>query len=237
MEVLRHITNQGNGIKIYEDTDWFSTTTDSVILSEFAHVKLKDKRILDLGSGVGTIPLLLALQTNAKIDGVEIQQDVFNLSQKSILENHLEHQIHLHCLDIKEAPTFFGKESFDLIVSNPPYFTNRNKKVMNLDKHKQYARHEVAITFEQLVKVAKELLKDHGRFVFIHRTERCIEILETLKKYQMEPKRLQFVYYSKESSSKLFLLEVTKYGKKELKILPPLYINERERSCDYAKKL
>ncbi len=227
MEVLHQFRHQNKTIQIYENKEWFITTTDSVLLSDFIEIHLKDKKILDIGSGVGTIPLLLSLRTKAKIYGIEIQEDVYQLSLKSVKLNQLEDQIHLFRGDIRKD-SFFEPECFDLVVSNPPYFPYHTEKVTNVEKHKKYARHEVTLTFEELVKQVKKLLKEHGRFVFIHRTDRLIDVLEILEKYGFEPKRLQFIYDNPCKKSELFLLEATKYGKRELKILPPLFIKERK---------
>ncbi len=228
MEKLQQITYQNQSIFIYENPEWFTTTTDSVLLSEFISVHLRDQKIIDLGSGVGIIPLLLAFQTKAQIYGLEIQRDVLELSKKSVKINHLEDQIHLIEGDIKESMKYFKPESFDIVLSNPPYFPYNEDKVTNEDLHKKYARHEITITFEQLIMQVQKLLKPKGRFYMIHRTSRFIEILEVLKQYQLEPKKIQLIYHNQEKESELFLLEASKYGKKELRILPPLFIEERK---------
>ena len=228
MEKVEEIRYQKQIIQMYGNTKWFSTTTDSVLLCDFASLHLRDKKILDLGSGIGTIPLLLSLKTKAEITGIEIQEDVNALAEKSVLANHKEAQIHLFNKDMKQASTFLPTESFDVVLSNPPYFPYQEEKVTNLDSHQKYARHEVAITLEELIQVAKQMLKDHGRFIFIYRTERLLDVFETLHRMKMEIKKIQFVYHSRTSASKLFLIEATIYGKRELKILPPLYIDERE---------
>lgn len=236
MEKLEPIDFQGKTVQIYKNTDWFTTTTDSVILCDFIKIHLKDKKILDLGSGIGTIPLLLSLKTNIEITGVEIQEDVYNLSKKSVSYNHLEDKIHLINCDMKCLDKVIEKETFDIVVSNPPYFPYQEEKVLSHDIHKKYARCEIAITLQELFETAKKMLKDNGRFIFIYRTDRLLDVLEALKLYQFEAKKIQFVFHSRESVSKLFLLEATKYGKRELKILPPLYINER-KECSTCKKV
>ena len=230
MEVLRVIDFHDKKIKIYENTDWFSTTTDSVLLSDFVSLQLKDQKILDLGSGVGTIPLLLSCKTKAQIYGIEIQEDVHDLARKNIQLNHLEEQIKLFHGDMNNISILSLEEKCDVVISNPPYFPYDEDKITNLDIHKKYARHEVTITLTQLLQVAKRFLKDHGRLVLIYRTERLLDVLEELKKQGFEPKRLQFIHHSRNSISKLFLIEAKKYGKRELKILKPLYILERKES-------
>ena len=164
------IPTEKKTVQIYENPAWFTTTTDSVLLCDFVQIHLRDKKILDIGSGLGTIPLLLSLKTTAKIYGIEIQEDVYRLSFMSVQKNKLEKQIQLFQGDIRST-TVFSDESFDLIVSNPPYFPYQEEKVTNLDEHKKYARHEVSLSFEELVVQVKKLLKDHGRFIFIHKRE------------------------------------------------------------------
>ncbi len=234
MEVLHDLLSFSN-LKIIQNTDWFSFSLDSVLLANFVEIHLKDKEILDLCCGNAPIPLILSTKTKAHITGVEIQKEVFELAKKSVEINHKEQAITLinkNILDLKED---FESDSFDVITMNPPYFKTSQKSVVNQDSHKTIARHEVAITLEESLEIVRKLLKNDGRFVMVHRTERLVEILALLQKYHLEPKRIQFIYPKVNKESNLFLIEASKNGKTGVKLLPPLYIHNQDGS--YRKEI
>ena len=121
MEVLNDILGYPNR-KIYQNTDFFSFSLDSVMLANFVTLRLRDKEILDLGTGNGVIPLILSLRTNKKITGVEIQPKLSELASKSVLHNQLSNQISIICSDMKDYVSTYTIEKYDVITCNPPYF-------------------------------------------------------------------------------------------------------------------
>ena len=117
MEVLHDLVGYQN-LKIYQNSDWFTFSLDSVLLSNFVTIQPRYRKILDLGTGNAPIPLILSTRTKASIVGVEIQNDIYDLAQKTIQYNHLDHQVHLlHC-DMKDLKQMFSSDTFDVIVSN-----------------------------------------------------------------------------------------------------------------------
>ena len=130
-------------------------------------------------------------------------------------------------LDLKNI---YESDSFDVVVSNPPYFKINQDSNLNEDIHKIIARHEKCINLEQIVKIAKYLLKNNGVFAMVHRTDRLIEIINTLNNNNMEVKKLRFIYPKKESESNMILIEAVKNGNIGLKILPPLYVHNDDGS-------
>ncbi len=215
-------------MKIVQNSDWFAFSLDSILLAQFVTIRLADKEILDLCTGNAPIPLVLSTKTKAHITGVEIQKDVYDLALKSVKLNHKEDQITLLERDLKKLNEDFSIDTFDVITMNPPYFKASADSVVNEDKHKIIARHEVAMTLEDSLPVIFGLLKNNGHFAMVHRTERFVEILELLKKYHLEPKRIQFIYANEQSESQLFLIEASKNGKSGVKLLPPLYVHEKD---------
>ncbi|MDY0316252.1 MAG: methyltransferase domain-containing protein, partial [Acholeplasmatales bacterium] len=108
-------------LDIYQDSEMFHFSIDSMLLADFVRIKKGTKKILDLGTGNAAIPLFLTLKTSAEIHGIEIQEAVYNLGVRSVKENNLESQIQLHLGDMKEAPQLFKNQAFDIVISNPPF--------------------------------------------------------------------------------------------------------------------
>jgi len=215
----------GYNLKIYQRRDWFCFSLDSVLLANFVPIKLSTKKILELGSGNGIIPLILTLRTNKVIEGVEIQEDLFNLAEKSIKYNKLEDKIKLRNIDIKKL--LLEKEkynTYDLLICNPPYFSNLDKSTKNDNIHKTIARHEIKINLEDILKVTNRLLKDGGVFSMINRTDRLIEIINIFRKYNIEPKRIKFIHKNINSESTMVYIEGIKNGNCGLKIDSPFHI-------------
>ena len=227
-----------NNLKIIQNDDWFKFSLESVLLPYFVKINLRYKNILDLCTGNAPIPLLLSLKTNAKIVGVEIQKDVYELAKKNININKLDKQIEIINEDLKNLKNMYNGDNFDLITVNPPYFSNQDDKIMNNDLHKKIARHEGETTLDDIIKISTFLLKNGGHFAMVHRTERFFEIIECLKKHNLTPKRIQFIYPKMNKESNLFMVECIKDGKNSVIFEAPLYIhNEDGTYKDEIKKI
>ena len=229
MEVLNDLVGYKN-LKIYQNTDWFSFSLDSVLLANFVTLNKNIDLIMDLGCGNAPIPLILSTKTNAKVIGVEIQKDSYDLAKKSVSYNHLENKIELINMDMKELKKIYPSDSIDVITCNPPYFKYLETSNLNEDIHKVIARHEKMITLEEIVSLAKYLLKNNGVFAMVHRTDRLIEMIHLFKKYGLEVKKLRFVYPKVNTESNMVLIEGRKSGKVGLKLLPPLYAHYEDGS-------
>ena len=210
-------------IKIYQDTDCFNFSIDSMLLASFASVTAKTKNICDLCSGNAPIPLYLTLRTKANIIGVEVQKHSYDLALKSIEENKFNNQIKMilgNLINVHKKIPY----KVDLVTCNPPFFKIGDNQI-NPNDSKAIARHEVLATLDDIVKEASQLLNSKGRFAMVHRPDRLTEILETFKKYKIEPKRLQFIYPKMDKECNHILIEGIKDGSKDgLRILPPLYV-------------
>lgn len=229
MEVLNDLVGYKD-LKIYQNTDWFSFSLDSVLLPNFVTLNKNIETIMDLGCGNAPIPLILSTKTDAKIIGVEIQKDSYELARKSVLYNHLEDRIDLLNTDMKELRNIYSSDSIDIITCNPPYFKYLETSNLNEDEHKVIARHEKMITLEEIVALARYLLKNNGVFAMVHRTDRLIEIISLFEKYGLEVKKLRFVYPKVSTESNMVLIEGRKNGKVGLKLLPPLYAHNSDGS-------
>lgn len=229
MEVLNDLVGYKD-LKIFQNTDWFSFSLDSVLLPNFVTLNKNIEIIMDLGCGNAPIPLILSTKTKAKIIGVEIQKDSYELAKKSVEYNHLEEQITLLNIDMKELKNIYPSDSIDVITCNPPYFKYLETSNLNEDIHKVIARHEKMITLEEIVSLSRYLLKNNGVLAMVHRTDRLIEIIQIFEKYGLEVKKLQFVYPKFGTESNMILIEGRKNGKVGLKVFPPLYAHHEDGS-------
>ena len=213
-------------LKIVQDNKMFNFSLDSVLLPNFVTINKKIDRILDIGCGNAPIPLILSTKTNALITGVEIQQEVYDLAIESININNKEDQINIINKDINDYYKEIETDSFDVITCNPPFFKYIETSNINKNDYKTIARHEVKLNLNQLFTIAKKLLKNNGVIAIVHRPERFVEVVEEMKKNNIEPKKVQFVYPRKNMEANIMLIEGSKNGKPGLKILPPIYSHQ-----------
>ena len=184
---------QRNGYCIIQDPDRFCFGMDAVLLSGFATAK-DGARVLDLGTGTGIIPILLAAKTKAAhLTGLEVQADSADMAGRSVALNGLEEKINIVTGDIKEADRIFPSASFDCITCNPPYMIGQHG-VVNPDEPKAIARHEILCSFGDVAGQTAKLLRPGGHFFLVHRPFRLAEIISVLTGCGLEPKRMQLVY-------------------------------------------
>ena len=229
MERINDLVGYKN-LKIFQNNDWFKFSLESVLLPCFVIINKDTNKILDLCTGNAPIPLVLSTKTKAKIYGVEIQEDVYELGKKSVEINNLSNQIELINDDVKNISNKFESDTFDIITCNPPYFKDIDTSKKNDDIHKIIARHEVSLTMEDIAKVVRKLLKNDGKFYMVHRTERFLELTNLLMSYNIMPKRVRFIYPKENTESNLFMLEAVKNGKYGLKLESPLYVHNNDGS-------
>ena len=231
METINYLLGYEN-LKIYQNDEMFKFSLDSVLLSHFVSLSLKKCKILDIGTGNAVIPILLTTKTSNKIDAVEIQKEVYDLGKKSIELNGLEDQISIYNQDIKDYASNLESDIYDTITCNPPFFKSMKE---NISEYKQIARHEKTLKLEDIFEIAKKLLKNNGNIAIVHRPERLIDIITSMKNNNIEPKKIRFIYPKKNKPSNMILIEGTKNGKSGVKILEPLYIYNEDGT--YTKEV
>lgn len=219
-----------DNLKIVQNKNYFNFSLDSILLPNFAPITENTKNILDLCTGNAPVPLVLTTKTNAKIIGVELQKEVFELAKESVEINNLSTQIELINDNINNIVTKYETDTFDLITCNPPYFKHSEQSITNDNEIKSIARHEIHMELEDVFKISKKLLKNGGSICMVHRTDRLMEIIEKMKKNNIEPKRIQFIYPKINSESNLVLVDGRKNGKVGLKVLAPLYVHNEDGS-------
>ena len=215
-----------NGYRIIQNPDRFCFGMDAVLLSDFAKVKEGDK-VLDFCTGTGIIPILMEAKTKAAhFTALEIQEDSAEMARRSVSLNHLEEKIEIITGDVKEADRIFEAASFHAVTCNPPYMIGQHGLV-NPDSPKAIARHEILCTLDDIVKQTARVLVPGGSFYLVHRPFRLVEIMTTLTKYKLEPKRMQLVYPYVDKEPNMVLIQATKGGKSRITVEKPLIVYEK----------
>lgn len=214
---------QRKGYKIIQNTEKFCFGMDAVLLSSFVAVK-EGENVLDMGTGTGIIPILLEAKTEGKhFTGLEIQSESAEMAGRSVALNNLCEKIDIVEGDIKEATKIFGKNIFNVVTVNPPYMNDLHG-IKNPDMPKAIARHEVLCTLDDVVREASGVLKQNGRLYMVHRPHRLVEIIQAMKNYKLEPKRIRFVHPYEDKEANMVLIEALKGGKSMVKIEKPLIV-------------
>lgn len=222
-------------LRIIQSPSVFAFSLDAVLLAKFVYVPIQKGKLIDLCSGNGVIPLFLSTRTKGEIVGVEIQERLYDMAVRSIKYNNLQERIQMIHGDIKDMPKKLGTEQFDVVTCNPPYFPTPSDKQINSNIHLAIARHEILCTLEDSISVASQLAKQGAKVAFVHRPSRLLDIITLMRKYRIEPKRIQFVYPKRKKEANTLLVEGIKDGKPDLKILPPLVVYEENN--EYTKEM
>lgn len=214
---------QRNGYRIIQKKKGFCFGMDAVLLSGFARVR-EGELAADLGTGTGIIPILLSAKTEGKhFTGLEIQEEMAKMASRSVALNGIGDRVEIVQGDIREASQLFGKASFDVVTSNPPYMNDAHG-LKNPDLPKAIARHEVLCTLDDVVREASLLLKPGGRFYMVHRPHRLVEIIEALKRYKLEPKRMKLVHPFVDKDANMVLIESFRGGRSMMKVEAPVIV-------------
>lgn len=218
---------QRDGLQIIQNPSWFCFGMDAVLLSSFAEVK-EGQQCLDLCCGNGIIPLLLTAKTQGSFfTGLELQKDVAGMAQRSVNLNQLEDKVKIIQGDIREATSFFGAASFDVVTCNPPYLINAHGLVSEAS-HKAIARHELTCSLEDVICQAAKLLKPGGHLYMVHRPFRLAELIHKMVSFRIEPKRMRLVYPYVDKEPNMVLIEGVRGGRPRLSVEPPLIVYEKE---------
>lgn len=222
---------QYKGLRIIQNSELFCFGTDSVLLANFAQVK-KGETVADLGSGNGILSILIGGKNpGSRVYAVEIQDALYDLAARNAELNGL-HNVTVIQGDLRDAHTFFPR--CNVVVCNPPYERMGTGKASPNESHR-IARHEIKCTFDDIAASASRLLGDGGRFYFINRAERLIELSSTLLQYGLQPKTARFIHANSRERAKYVLMGASKNGGQGLQIMPPLIVYDENGS--YSKEV
>lgn len=213
-------------IKLYQYRHGYRFSVDALLLYSFVNLKRVSK-IADLGAGSGIVGLLLAKKyPDAEVTLFELQDSLVRLAEKNITLNSLEDRVRVIKTDIREIKT---RHCFDLIVSNPP-FRGVKSGLISRGEERAIARHEISLKLPELIDAVSHLSMAKGRFCIIYHPNRLLELIETMKKRGLEPKRLRFVHSNASSEAKMVLLEAVSGGRSGMKVERPFYIYKKDGS-------
>lgn len=228
---------QLNGLMLIQKQSGFRFGVDAVLLSDFANVK-KKHRVLDLCTGTGIVPFLLYGKYSPKeVWGVEIQEDMVEMANRSSQLNSTDDIVRFKCADLKDKKLVSELGRFDIITVNPPYKLN-NAGILNPNDKLAIARHEILCNLEDVIVSARRLLADNGRMFIVHRPERLADIFGLMRKYNIEPKRVKMIHPSAKKAPNIVLVEGQRDGGAFLKWEEPLYVyNENGNYSEEIDKI
>ena len=218
-----------NGLKVYQETEYFCFGIDSVLLANFVNSNSSKNNIVDLCSGSGVIPVIMSAKKKYnKIIGIELQKEMYELLKQNIEINKLEEKIIGINEDIKNIDNIkeelmqnIGCNKVDIATCNPPY-KKQGTGIENENDVKYIARHEVKCNIEDIFKTTSNILKSKGKLYIVHKPDRLVDLFEIARKYKLEPKTVRFVHPTSIKAPSIVLIEYIKDGGNELKILDPL---------------
>ncbi|MBE6824973.1 MAG: methyltransferase domain-containing protein [Ruminococcaceae bacterium] len=240
LKVNERLEPLGNKVEIIvNDTHHFST--DTILLSHFASPKSSDC-VIELGTGCGTIPLLWCREHSIKeLIAVDIQEDAIDMLKRSIAHNEQNGLINCSCItplrsDLKDLKGKCEFGHFNVVVCNPPYKLS-GSGIKNPEQQKTVARHEESCTLDDICEAASKLLQFSGRFCICQRPERLADVMESMRKFDIEPKRLRLVQQRLQKEPKLFLLEGRYKGNKGfMQVMPTLFIEDEHGDFSHEMK-
>ena len=230
---------QKNGLQILQSPERFCFGIDAVLLAAFAagqsgaHGKdgrgvpapvAENARVLDLCTGTGIVPILLSARTKAAhLTGLEIQEESAEMARRSVALNGLQDRIEIVTGDVRGLSQICEKGSYDAVTCNPPYMP-AGAGLQNPESPLAIARHEVLCSFEEIAAGAAHVLRPGGHLCLVHRPFRLPELMDTLKRYKLEPKCMQLVSPYADREPNLVLLDCVLQGRPYLRVGPQLVV-------------
>lgn len=214
---------QRSSLFIIQDPSRFCFGMDAVLLSGFVTVK-PGERVTDLCTGGGIIPLLLSAKTEASvITGVEIQEAMADMAERSVRMNGLSERVRIIRGDLREKGTAGESGSQDVVTCNPPYMAEKSG-IQNPESALALARHEITCTLDDAVRESARLLRNGGRAAFVYRPHRLSELFACMREHRLEPKRMKTVHPFRDREANMVLVEAVKGGGAFLRVEAPVIV-------------
>jgi tRNA1Val (adenine37-N6)-methyltransferase len=219
----------GGRLKIFQKKQGYRFSIDALLLAYFAEPGPED-RAIDLGTGCGIVPLILLFRKKTKrITGVEIQPSLADLARRNAALNRSSSRFQVWEDDLRKLDQRVKRESFDLVLTNPPYRKIGSGRV-NPHSEKAVARHEIKATLDDVLRAAQYLLRDKGRLAMIYPASRTADLMRALNQHPLEPKRIQFVHSHEKDEARLVLVEAFKEGHAQVQVLPPFFVYDSAKN-------
>ena len=217
-------TLYGGKVRLIQRRKGYRFTSDAVIL---AHATLAARgRLIDLGTGCGVIPVIVAKFGRAdSVVGIEIQPELVDVAERNVAANGVADRASILRADIRKVKDLFAPQSFDQVISNPPYLAVAAGRI-NPDQERAVARHEILCRIQDILAAAKHLLRDRGVLRVIYPNMRLVDLALQLRRGGLEPKRLRFVHDRADGPSKVCLVEATKNARAQAEIAAPIILRD-----------
>ncbi|ACI60102.1 tRNA1(Val) (adenine(37)-N6)-methyltransferase [Ureaplasma urealyticum] len=227
---------------VYQDKQMFNYSVDTVLLANFISLSSKTKKVLEIGTNNAALSIFLASRKeDMNIDAIEIQSEAIDLALLNVKENHLEKQINIIHADFNEYWKTFDKienNKYDAIICNPPFY-KQDKIIPSTKKPlKTLALYEIALNFEQIMQGCAKIIKQKANLAMVIPTTRLVDLLEMMRKYQFEPKRIKMIYPRIYEQSNLVLVEARYKTGWGTHFEPNLYLHyEDKQNHEYTKEV
>lgn len=227
-ETLDSIKIRDIEVQVYQSKTGYRFSLDALLLADFPDIRLC-RSILELGAGSGVVSLLLAKRyPRATVLGVEIQEGLYKRAVRNAEINGLSGRVTFTHMDLKSLPKSWPLETFDLVVMNPPFRKAGTGRISPGDE-RAMARHELSTGIKDVLRTSAAMLKNKGRLCLVYNPDRLAELMRHMHASSLEPKRVKLVYSHKEDFARMALIEAVKHGAPGLKVLPPLFVYDKER--------
>lgn len=221
-----------NGYLLDTPPGTFPLSTDSILLQDFVRLP-RAARVLDLGSGCGTLGLLLcARDESCHVTGIELDDNAHRAAVENIQRNDLSSRMESICTDLRRLSAEFPPGAFSCCVSNPPYFTGGAAS-----KTTPLARRDDCCQLDDLFRAASHAIKYGGDFFLVQRPDRAAELIGCGQKYALEAKRLRLIRHRSGGPISLILLQFRKGGKPGLIWEEETLFDEQGQPTPYYRTL
>jgi tRNA1Val (adenine37-N6)-methyltransferase len=210
-------------LSVMQSSTGYRFSIDAILLASALQPKT-GQTVVDLGTGCGIIPLILAYRyPDIRLYGVEMQTDLVELASANVAQNRMTDRIHIVPADIRQLNAGQVDGPVDRVVCNPPYHSARSGR-LNPNRQRAIARHEIHLNLEQLVSSVRRILRTGGRFATIYAAERIVDLLSAMRGEGIEPKQMRAIHSRRPEGAKLILAQGVMRGNPGLTVDPPLVI-------------
>jgi len=213
-------------LTLYQSRAGYRFSLDALLLADFATIRSGD-RVVDLGTGNGVVPLVLAdRHATIRVTGVELQKSLLERARRNVAANGLEKRVEIIAGDVRRRSEIAAPASFDAALCNPPYRKAGSGR-LNPDAERQLARHELSGDLKDFLAAGSFLLRAGGRMALVYPVLRAVDLLAGMRGAGIEPKRLRLVHSFAATPAALALVEGVKGGRGGIEALAPLTIYRR----------